>query len=287
MRSIDANITAFSRDMTAGSVPASTVAIPAIGSLLGINMRLTEDAGDSDGTILSGARITAAIERIQIRDRTGLVVLNLTGLALERIANELSAVGDDVDAPVPGDGSATEWLRFLPLTIAQRDMPAYMDVTWAPETALYSAAPTLATAITLNVRGAYTRAEGVQTIRIKSSTPAHALGDNALGHLLPDGELVEKLLLIPNDPGSNPMVDTDIGSLRLVQDGFNLLDGATVVDKFEPEDAEFRRDGHNAGTLNVRVPVFKVNNTTQLILNLSVDADFDVVTVSRRPQPSK
>ena len=286
MRGIDSNITTVARTVTAGSVPQTSIPVPALGSLLGLNLRLTEDADDTGGTIVA-TRISAAIERFQVRDRTGAVIMNVTGLQLERIANELSPVGDDVDAPAPGDGAAVEYMRFIPVTIAEADMPAFIDVTWAPESAMYSVSPTADTQVTLALRGKYTRDPGVQTLRVKAVTPAHALGENSIGNLLPDGELVEKLLILPNDGGSNPLVDADVTDLRLTTNGFNLLDGATIPAVFEPEDQEFRRDGHNAGTLNVRTPVFKVNNTTQLVLTLAVDADFDVVTVSRRPQPEK
>lgn len=285
MRGIDTNIDSVSRTVTAGSVPQSAIQIPAIGSLLGLNLRLTETADDSGGTIVA-TRITAAIERFQVRDRNGSVVMSVTGLQLERIANSLSQVGDDVDAPAPGDGTGVEYLRHIPLTIAQEDMPAFIDITWAPESAMYSVSPTGDTTVTLALRGKFTP-DPVQTLRIKAVTPNHAVGQNSIGNLLPDGELVERLLILPNDGGPNPMVDADITDVRLSQNGFNLLDGATIVDVFEPEDTEFRRDGHNTGTILARVPVFKVNNTTLLVLNLGVDADFDLVTVSRRPQPQK
>ena len=286
MRGIDSNITTVARTVTSGSVPQSAIPVPALGSLLGLNLRLTEDADDTGGTIVA-TRISAAIERFQLRLRDGSIAMNLTGLQLERVANELSSFGDDVDAPAPGDGSAVEYQRFIPITVNEADMPAFIDITWAAESALYSVSPTADTQVALNLRGKYTREPGVQTLRIKSSTPSHAAGENALGHLLPDGELVEKLLIIPNDAGSNPMVDADVTNLRLTVQGFALLDGATIDTVFEPEDIEFRRDGHNAGTLNVRTPVFRVDNTTQLVLNLAVDSDFDLVTVSRRPQPKK
>ena len=273
--------------MPSASTPNSTIPIPALGSLAYLSIRLTEDADDTGGTIVA-TRITAMLERCQIRDRHGSVILNCTGLELERIANALSPAGQDVDAPAPGDGTAVSWANTIPISIAEADMPAFLDITWAPESALYSASPTGDDAVTCEIRGAYIRGNnGIQTLRIKSSTPPESAGDNSLQPYLPQGELVDRLLLLPNDGSSNPLADGDITSLRLAVGGFNLIDNGTVNNTFSPADVQERRDGHIDGTIIVRTPVFRVANTGGLNLNLGTSAGFNLVTVSRRDTPEQ
>lgn len=287
MRGIDASIFSFSRDMPTGRTPEGTVAIPGLGSIRGFNLRLTEDAPDAGGTIVA-TRISAMIDRFVIRSRSGETLVSLSGLQLERIANELSPTGVDIDADAPGDGTAVEYLRFIPISIAAADMPAFVDFTWAPLSALYSVAPTAgSTAVTASMRGLYTREDGVRTTRVKAFTPTHAAGNNSIGHMLPVGEEVQHFLILPNDGGSNPLADADVSTFTLSLNGFQMLEAATVAGKFEPEDEEFRRDGHNDGVLNVRAPIFTVNTAVLVTLNLGTDADFDVVTASRVPQEVK
>ncbi len=282
MRGIDAAIFSFSRNAPAAALPESTVSIPAMGALVGFNLRLTEDAAAADGTPVA-TRISAMIQSLVVRNKNGAVIANLTGRQLERYSNEISPAGESVAAPAPGDGTAVAWERFIPIQIAMNEMPAFVDLTWAPLSALYSVTPTGGTALTASMRGLYTR-EDIRTTTIKAFTPAHVLGLNTLGNLLPVGEEVDRLFILPSDPGSNPLADGDITDLTLSIGGFQLLAATPMNGKFIPEDVEFRRDGHTDGTINVRVPVFVVNNTVVMTLNLGTDADFDVLTMSRVPQ---
>ncbi len=284
MRGVHASIFALTREMTTAAQAESSQPIPALGAMQGFNLRVTEDADDTAGTVTSV--ISAAIDRFRIRDRKGAAIVDLTGRQLERVRNQLSPTGDDQDAPAPGDGTAVEWFAYFPFTIAAEDMPAQVDITWAPETALYSVSPTANTTITVSMNGKFTQNK-LRTMRIKAFTPANSAGNNALAQLLPEGEEVEKLLVLPDDAGSNALVDADVTDVTLSIGGYSLYQGATIPNVFEPEDAEFRRSGHTAGTLNFRAPVFVVDNTVVFTLNLGTDADFDVVTVSRLPQPVK
>lgn len=285
-RSIDRNIRTLAQTLGSAEVRESTIQVPAIGGMLGLILDLTEDAPDAGGTV-TARRITAAINNFHMRDRAGRTIINLSGEQLERVANELSAVGDDVDAAVAGDGAAVTYERVIPISVSKADMPAQIDITWGPITNLYSVDTTAGgTAMTLNMRGRYTN-DPVPTLRVKANTPNHAAGENYISPNLPDGEIVEKLLILPSDVGTNPLVDTDLDSVSLASGGFSMLDRATVDAKFSPEDTEYRRDGHNDGHINVRVPVFAVDSTTELMVDLGTDADFDLVTVSRIPQKAK
>ena len=283
MRGIDASIFSFSRNSPEAAVPESTVTIPPLGAMVGFNLRLTEDAPDAGGTIVA-TRISAMVASFVIRNAAGEVLCNLTGRQLERYANEASIVGESVVAGAPGDGTAVIYERFIPISIAREEMPAYVDLTWAPTSALYSVAPTAGyTALTASMRGLYTQ-EPIRTTRIKAFTPAAVAGNNSLGQLLPVGEEIDRLFVLPNDAGSNPLVDDDVTDLTLTVNGFQMLAAATIPGKFKPEDVEFRRDGHTDGVINTRLPIFVVNNAVLMTLNLGTLADYDIVTMSRKPQ---
>ena len=287
MRSIDQNIETISRNLSAAVVPQSTFRIPQLGDLAGFNIRTTLKNASGE-TIVANTSIAQMLDRIQIRDVNGIVVLNVTGRQLVRIANQLSAVGDNVFAPAtPAGTGLQQYARTMPLSIAMDDLPAFVDITWAAKTALYSTTSG-ETAVSLAMRGSFTRKADrvapVRTVRIKASTPPPQAGDNSLGEYLPKGEVVEKLLLLPNDAGANPLADGDISSVRLSQRGFNLIDGASPATRFIPDDVEYRRDGHNDGEINFRIPIFEATEATQINVNLGTLAHYDLVTASRQKQ---
>ena len=287
VRGIDANIASIAWEAGDNDNPRSTLNIPTIGHLIGIDLDLTVTTVDSVGVIKAGAKLMNAIKRMQIRDKNGGVIMNVTGRQLERIANQLSAVGQDVDSPNPPDNAVADYHRFIPITIRAEDQPAFLDITEAAESDMYSTDPTTNPAVNLSLRGVYRQSGNVNTVRVKAFTPPTIVGENPLGAYLPVGELVDKLLVLPNDAGGNPLADSDVDFVRLTQGNFNYLQEATIDGKFQPEDTEFRRSGHNDGEINIRTPVFLVDNTTNLVLDLNTAANYDVVTVSRVPTQAR
>lgn len=287
VRGVEGVVDTQSWQAGATSNPRSTVPIPARGDLIGINIELTVKAVGSAGTVRAGRKITNAIERFAIRDRNDKIVMGVTGRQLERIANQLAPRGEDVDAVAPGGTSIKRYVRRLPIQIRREDQGAYLDVTEAPVTEMYSAAPATRTEVSLKLRGKYRRRprgseSQISTVRTRAFTIKGIVGENELGAYLAQGEIVDKLLLLPNDAGVNPLSDSDVNSVRLIQDGYNYLTGATMQGNFIPEDVADREGGHNNGEINLRVPVFTVRNTTEFILDLNTAADFNVITVSRQ-----
>ena len=285
-RGIHSPITVVTRTLTSNSARPSTIEIPDLGSLvegegglLGFHFSLTEDAAAADGVPVN--KITDALELIELKAATNDVILSLPGRELEDLTNILSRRGKDVAAPAPGDNAKVSWSNFLPFSLSRQDMVARMNLTWAPESKLYSTSPTGGTELALSIAGLYALEGDVYTVNVESIPLDLKNGVTPVAHLLSRGDFVEGLYLIPDRTGATPLTDALFTHLRVQQDNYVLMDNASIDDVFKPDDVLERDSGHAAGVVIYRGPYFQVLDTTKVEIKVSGAANAHLVVVSR------
>lgn len=284
MRVLSFPIQTFSRTLSATlAIPEAQVIAPDLGPLQGMYVYLTVTLAGATASKASNS-IDNVIGTLTGQDQAGEILLNVHGATDLLVLNDiLQPRGVRTSPPTittdtAGAGSAT-WSFFLPFTVAAKGMPAKLNLTWNPTSALQNANLTSAgtVTVTLKVTGAYSTATDQPSLRVRSTATPYATGDNYIQQYLPNGEIVEALALYLAGG------DADLGSVTLTAGGRFLLNMQDAV-QFTQQDAMLMQSGHLTGEFICRVPVFQVDSTTTLNVNESTGTAITLYTISTAAQ---
>ena len=286
MRTTTFPINTYQRVLSATQplVEASVIA-PNLGPLQGVYAVLTVALAGATASQSSNS-IDNSIQSIQAQDQFGGLVLDVFGTDLSTLNDILQPRGVRTTPPVVatsggGAGTAT-WSVFLPITVGAKDMPAKIQLTWAPTTVLQNGSLTSAGTVTatLALSGAYSSQTDQPTLRVKAQSVPHQLGDNSLQPFLPNGEQIEALAWVLGTPGSN---DANFGYVTLTVGGAFYLNQANAA-VFTQQDTMLMQSGHLVGEFICRIPVFVVDSTTTMNVHLATDSAIRLYTISTVPQ---
>lgn len=254
---------------------------PNFGPLLGVYVDLTVTIAGGTASKTSNT-IDNVLSHFAIDDQFGKSIADLLGSDLTVVNDVLQPRGVRTAPPAittdgAGAGSAT-WLVFLPITVAAADMPAVLKVTLNAISALQNA--NLASAgtcnVTMTIRAAYAVESDGPTLRIKASNPPHQQGDNAAGPFLPQGFQVEAIAFVVTD-------DAHFGYLTLFHAGATFASLMPASD-FTDQDTMLMQSGHLSGEFIGRFPVWEVDSTTVLTINLATDSAIRLYSIATVPQ---
>lgn len=254
---------------------------PNFGPLLGVYIDLAVALTGATASKESNS-IDNVLSHFAIDDQFGKSIADLLGTDLTVINDMLQPRGVRTSPPTittdgAGAGSAT-WQVFLPITVESGDMPAVLKVTLNAKSSLQNA--NLADAgtanVTMTIRAAYAVESDGPTLRIKASNPPHQQGDNATGPFLPQGFQVEALGWVVLD-------DAHFGYMSLLHAGAafaSLMPAGDYVD----QDTMLMQSGHLSGEFIGRFPVWQVDSTTVLTINLATDSAIRLYSIATVPQ---
>jgi hypothetical protein len=282
MRQLNQAIKTYSVTLGSSSLAQSAKQIPNYGSVQGLDFKLAVTLASATDSATS-ASIDNVIESITLETNKGKTIANLDGTDLTYINDVLSPIGHRVTPPSvstdsSGNGSSTYSL-FLPISISAADMPAVAKVTFAGSGSLTNTTLTSAgtATVTWDLRASYSTSK-LDTLFTKASNPPITGGENSLAPYLPAGLEVRALLVnIANGSGN-------LSYITLMQDGATLLSREPAW-SFANDDNALMVSGHLGGEYIVRVPVFTVNSTTILDVELNTsDAPLRLYSFATRPQ---
>lgn len=255
----------FSLALTAGNQTQGTEIIEPIEGIRALNIDLTVTAA---GTLVTAAKVTAAISSITVTDRAGRPVLEATGADLPIIYQQLNGSGHYVTPDTATDATAKYFRCSLPLPIALKDQPCKLQVVFAPYSALAASGCTGATVV-LDVRPDYGPVQG--TIRVHKHTFTLASGaGNKFGTQLSDGiKTVNMFLAVGTESNITDITYSSDGAI----DEYSKLPLEFFIDK---EKAQYL-SGHTTGSVNLFL-VPHVYNTSTSKLSLT-GAGSDTLTV--------
>ena len=273
-------------DASASLVQPSQI-VPNLGPLQGIYCVLTVAIASGTASKASNS-IDNVISVIQVQDQFGKLALNLIGTDLTILNDILQPRGVRTAPPTittdaSGNGSAS-WSFFLPATLSAKDMPAQINLTFAAASALQNANLLSAgtVTVTLALRGGYSTQTDQPTIRVNATNVPHAQGDNSTQAYLPNGEQVEALAFtLATDLAAN--TDTHMSYFTLIVGGALFSNQSPPAD-FIQQDTMLMQSGHIGGEYICRVPVFVVDSTVVMDVNLATDSAIRLYTLSTVPQ---
>jgi hypothetical protein len=283
MRTINHPLYTQSKTLTGVPQIVPSQSLPNFGPVEGFYIALTVSCTDATDAGVSNP-IDAVIQDLKIKDAFGKVCVDMTaqgdlGTILDMISPRgVRVTPGTVTGDVDGTTSATFNL-FLPYTIAAGDMPAVIDLTFAPASSLQNGSMvtsgTVVTA-TLDIRVAYATDGDRPTLRTDIGSPPHKTGANPLGPYLPGGmSLVGLAFVIDGDDDFNYLTSTHKGV---------LLDNQANLTQFQTIDTELMQSGHLSGEFITRYPAFTVDSTSTMELNLSDDSEIRVFSMAVVPQ---
>ena len=282
MRAISEPVKTYAGTLTSGVQAQPSQQLPNFGPVSGLWLDLTVSLAGATASQTSNS-IDNAISHFALDDQFGKAICDLFGTDLSFVNDVLTPRGVRQAAPTittsaGGTGSA-EWYLFLPITISIGDMPGILKLVWAAVSALQNGTLTSAGTATVNlvVRAAYSVGVDQPTLRIKASNPPHQLGDNTVSPFLPQGFQVEALAY--NLSGG----DADFGYLTLFHKGATLAALMPLHD-FTAADVMLMQSGHLSGQFICRFPVFVVDSTTNMIINLATDTTIRLYSIATVPQ---
>jgi len=285
MRVLSQPVFTYSVGLVSGLQQQNTKLVPYYGPVAGFWLDLTVSIAGGTFSKTSNT-IDNVVQQLELDDQFGKVALQVPGTDLSVINDLLQPRGVRTAPPAittdgSGNGSA-EWHVFLPYTIAAADMPAQLKVTFNGIAGLQNA--NLASAgtatVVLNVRGAYAVESDVQTLRTTTSNPFHQQGDNQVGNYLPAG-FQEEILAWTLAGG-----DGDFGYVTMFQNGGTFAVQSPVND-FVDADTMLMQSGHLSGEFIARWPRFIVDNTSNLVINLSTDTAIRLYNIAVIPQKQR
>lgn len=287
MRTISFPFQTYSVTLTSSQQVRPSQIVPNLGPLQGVYCVLTVALTGATASQASNT-IDNSIAVIQVQDQFGKLALNLIGTDLTIINDILQPRGVRTAPPTittSGAGAGTaSWSFFLPATLAAKDMPAQINVTFAAVSALQNGSLTSAgtATVTLNLRGSYSTQSDQPTVRVNATNVPHAQGDNMVQAYLPNGEQVEALCftLAASLTGAD---DTHLSQITLTVGGAFFLNQAPPAD-FIQQDTMLMQSGHLPGEYICRVPVFLVDSTVTADVNLATDSAIRLYTLSTVPQ---
>lgn len=290
MRTISFPFQTYSVTLTSAQQVRPSQIVPNLGPLQGVYCVLTVSLTGATASQVSTS-IDNSIAVIQVQDQFGKLALNLIGTDLSVINDILQPRGvrtapSTITTNSAGAGSAS-WSFFLPATLSAKDMPAQINITFAATSALQNANLTSAgtAAVTLNLRGSYSTQSDQPTVRVNATNTPHAQGDNMIQAYLPNGEQVEALAFVLAADYSNggTGTDTHMSQTTLTVGGAFFLNQALPSD-FIQQDTMLMQSGHAGGEYICRVPVFLVDSTVTMDVNLATDSAIRLYTLSTVPQ---
>lgn len=283
MRVIDQPVRTFG-SLTLSTAPQvqNSTLIPNFGAVAGFWLDLTVTLAGATASKTSNT-IDNVIASWEIDDAAGKAVVVGLGTDISILNDILTPRGVRQAAPAvttsgAGAGSA-EWYLFLPITVGAADMPGQLKVAFAAASALTNANLVSAgtATVSLVVRAAYPIGEDRATLRITMSNPPHQSGNNDFGPYLPGGFQMEALAFVIADG------DTDFGYLTFFQGGATFANLAPLND-FVSNDVMLMQSGHLSGEYICRFPVFVVDNTTIMTVNLVTDSAVRLYSIATVPQ---
>ena len=264
MRGIISPVKTYSVTLGTKTLAQSTEILPGFGALEGLLLELTVSVSGATDSVTSET-IDNVIASLQLDDRAGKSAMDIFGTDIAIVQRVLSTTGYALVAPAittdaSGAGSAT-YNTFVACTMSAADMNGSLKVKFAAASSLENTAMTSAgtVTVTLVVRAVNTNASK-QTMRIKATSPAFQTGENAWGSYLPAG--LECLALFVNLNGCV----LDYASLY---SGGAALYQQSPIDDFTVMDELFQQGSSSTGYLYFRVPVFPIDSTTVLSVNLT------------------
>ena len=289
MRVVSFPFQTYSKTLTSSVQVQPSQVVPNLGPLQGIYCVLTVALTGATASQASNS-IDNSISVIQVQDQYGKLVLNLIGTDLTILNDILQPRGVRTAPPTittnsAGAGSAS-WSFFLPATLSAKDMPGQINLTLAAESSLQNASLTSAgtATFTLNLRGAYSTQTDQPTVRVNAVNIPHAVGDNSAQAYLPNGEQVEALTFVTAaDYTGSTGTDTHLNYVTLIVGGALFLNQAGPQD-FIQQDNMLMQSGHAGGEYICRVPVFVVDSTVVMDINLATDTAVRLYTLSTVPQ---
>lgn len=282
MRVLNQNVKTYSLNATTGLQPEPSQQLPAFGPLLGLSLDLIVSVTGATASVTSNT-IDNIISHFAIADNAGKSVADALGTDLSVINDMLQYRGVRTSPPAittnaSGAGSA-EWKVFLPITIASHDMPGLLDVTFAAASALQNGSFVSAgtVSITLLVRAWYDTQGDGPTLRIKVVQPPTAQGDNTFSPYLPGGFQVEAIAW--TCAGG----DSTFGYVTLMHHGASFASLQPPND-FIDADTVLMQSGHLNGEFIGRYPVWVVDSTTVMTVNLTSNTTVRLYTIATVPQ---
>ena len=282
MRVISEPVKTYSQTLAASLLVQPSQVLPNFGPVQGLWLDLTVTLTGATASQTSNT-IDNVLNQFAIDDQFGKSILSLLGTDLSVLNDILTPRGVRQAPPAittSGAGAGTaEWFLFLPVTIGAKDMPGVVKITLNSTASLVNANLTSAGTVvaTLVLRAGYAVGTDQPTLRIQASNPPHQQGDNNFGPYLPSGFQVEALAFVLTGG------DADFGYLTLFQGGATFASLMPLHD-FTSMDVMLMQSGHLSGEFITRFPVFVVDSTTVMTVNLSTDTAVRLYSIATVPQ---
>jgi hypothetical protein len=286
MRQINASIKDYSVTLGSSSLVQSSKQIPNYGSVQGLSFALTVALAGATASVTNTVRVDTVIDHLTIETNKGKTIMDITGADLTVINDVLNPIGHRVTAPevtTDSSGDATEnYNLFLPISIDAMDMPAIIKTTFAPASVLQDTNLTSSGTVTVTwkVRASYSTGSA-KTVFIKASNPPVQSGENSFAPYLPQGMEVQSIVVKFTDTSSSS--DSDLDYITLMSQGAALLLQSPAYD-FSNDDQALMISGHLFGEFILRVPIFVVDSTTILNVNLNTSTTCRVYSFATKPQ---
>jgi len=263
------NIVSYSSvSLSTSATQESQVIVPVVKGLdiIGFDLQLSVTA---TGTLSSAKNVLYAIQRLAIVDKSGSPVMDVAGSDLNKLVYWLSPRGTYQTPATSTQNTAETFESRLNLPIKYADQVAYVQVTFAPYSALATSGCTGAT-VSLGMGAYYGMAQ--KTMRIYKSANSVSSGVNHLGFNLQDGVTA---VIMGWTVGTESYV-TDVIFSR-----FGDIDdySAIVPQTFINIDTE-TVSGHETGMFNLYVSPFVISKSnTKLDFNMSSSDTVTVYTI--------
>jgi hypothetical protein len=230
--------------------------------------------------------IDNVIQTWEIDDQFGKATITALGTDISVINDLLTPRGVRQAPPAittdsSGNGSA-EWFLFLPITMSSADMPGQFKITFNAASALQNSDLTSAgtVAVTFDLRAGYSIGVEQNTLRFTLTNPSHAQGLNSFQAYLANGFQMEALAFVLAGG------DGDFSYLTFFQSGASFATQAPLHD-FTSNDTMLMQSGHLSGEFICRFPLFVVDSTTIMQVNLSTDTAVRLYQIATVPQARK
>ncbi|MEK6760709.1 MAG: hypothetical protein AABX93_02185 [Nanoarchaeota archaeon] len=242
--------------LSASSQLQSQEIVPTRGDIIGFDFNLTVD---SVGTLVTPTKVTAAIEKLLIADKSGKPLIDCAGTDLPFIALLLSPHGS-YDAPADNSTSSPVWNDLLALTGKLEDQPLFIQVTFAPYSALAASGTTGAT-VDFTIGVWYGQA--TQTLRVYKKVITGVVGDNYVDNVLNNGKITQSLSF---RVGTESNLTSVTFSPTGATDDYQALLKQQIIDL----ENDAYKDEHQTGLFNLFVEPFEfstANSSVDIVLS--------------------
>lgn len=235
--------------------PRTEVDIPALGDLVALEVELTQS---TTGTLTTAGTLDAALAGIAIKDVRGTAIWNSIRGSDLPLLDRVFNIGRSRTVPTTsGTAQTHRWL--LPFNIELADMPARIQVTIAPYSAMAASGAT-GGSVTYNLVAYYQDKSNIQvTQRLSRITQTIVSGLNRFGPNLPKQTLIQHLLFSVG-------TESNITSVNFSSDGAAELREITPSDLTGIDDVRLV-SGHVTGQFSLYNSPFV--STTKSILDVT------------------